>query len=943
MLQIGKKRVNQVLVLALAQIMFLCWVKSTINMSLLKVEEIESSIQDLNYKINPSGPLNIIIGKLYREIGYMHNLYNFSPWIYKNHKLEYKKDGIFTVKQSFNINSVFLSNEGDLTISKKSNEYKRNAYMLEHAKQVVGMFLYAYENTPIIPQRCASYSDFFILFLFHKSIKQYRFYILSALLLLSEGINVPIEISIVKNHRQQFAERLLLRKYTGREEAAYYIHTSLWLEKDNHSEEKVYYNGAKEVIQFFIKNRNNPLLSGRNEFAELDDYSTFRTGKFLNGTKFLIQSYIAEFISSAEEYREFIETTYELINNQMKNTEMTQEDYEAVNAVFKRLFIIKNDQTENSVSYINPICNITDYIRKVDLFPHINSVNLAEYSKCSGVYTLNNLQVKDSSVLKRNQMNMAILNLVLFLLYNTENRDYLISCDNPKSCYCNSEFINFFKKHGPILNVKDPQMRKEWERILYTQTSINISYYENRNISSGLMNILHVLIVIMQPDIVKKNRLAGDLNLNMKKAYTSSEDPEIQHENIKSVILDLFFKLTNMSNISITRINLEHLVFRPPYNKFELIGTISLLFNFNMAVCAVELNITLDTFTVSSRPDRYYKGKITQIINSGQNYSINLQTHTGNLVYEYICSLENKYFKMDYNYDDTYLLHVESNIRKGTFNLYELLVDMKFSSSVYRGLFVFSFLLNTSPETLSNSHELVRFTSNIIKYNFIARGDKRSMKHILNGFLVNKNYAQYYGSFIIGPIEFLWPEDEITYVLIKSLISNILRMGSIQHLSASLSSMLQLSLCVEHVYSNLENSYTANYVLQLIINAHIESHSRYMQSFLSSVDSKILGYNSSYIALVLLCYSCISPTCPKSIIIDFYNSINSKHLINVTKTSIQRIFNAPDIGIIASRLKGLKNEISPKIKMTLFSKNHAIKKYIKYQMVIHIVQPNTTM
>ncbi|KAI5184489.1 hypothetical protein NEIRO03_1758 [Nematocida sp. AWRm78] len=941
MLQIGKRRINQAWILA--QIVFLCWVKSTIDMSLLKIEGIESPIQNLNYKINPSGPLNIIIGKLYREIGYMQNLYNFSPWIYKNHKLEYSKNGVFTVRQSFDIESVFLSNEGDLTMTRESNEYKKNAYMLEHAKQVVRMFLYAYENTPIIPQRCASYSDLFILFLFHRHIKQHRFYILSALLLLSEGIDVPIEISIVQNHRRQFVEKLMLRKYTRYDEMVYYIYTSLWLEKNNRLDEKIYYNGAKEVIQFFIKNRNNPLLSDRNEFAELGDYRTFKTGKFLNGTKFLIQSYISEFISSAEEYREFIEVTYELINNQTKNTQMTQEEYEIVNSVFKRLFIIKNVQAENSVSYINPIYDVTNYIRKNDLLPHINSVNLTEYCECSGVYTLNNLKVKDSSVLQRNQMNMAILNLVLFLLYNTNNRDYLTGCDDPKSRSYNSDLINFFKKHGPSLNVKDPQMRKEWERILYTKTSSNISYYENGNISSGLMNILHVLIVIMQPDIVQRNKLAGNLNLNIKKAYKASENLEIRYENIKSVIIDLLFKLTNMSNVFITELSLQRLIFRAPCNKFELIGTINLLFKFNKATCDVTLNITTDTFTVSSSLDKYCKDEIEKTIKSSQNYSINLKTHTGNLVYEYICGLENKYFKMNYKYDDNYLLRVGLNIQKGTFNLYELLVDEKFSSSIYRGQFVFSFLLNTTPETLSNSHELVRFTSNIIKYNFIVRGDKKSMRLILNGLLVNKNYVQYYGSFIIGPIEFLRPESEITYFLIKSLISNILLMGSIRHLCASLSSMLELSLCVEHVYNNLETPYTANCILNLITRAHIESQSSYIQAFLNSIDSKISRYNSSYIALIFLYYSCISSTCPKSITIGLYNSINSTHLINVTKTGIQSIFNAPAIGMIASRLKSLKDEISPKMKMALFSNNHVIKRNIKYQMIMHIVQPNATM
>ncbi|EIJ87203.1 hypothetical protein NEQG_02538 [Nematocida parisii ERTm3] len=179
--------------------------------------------------------------------------------------------------------------------------------------------------------------------------------ILGSLLLLSEGLDVPL-VFFKDNIDGAF---LVLKKV--KENA-----------KDNHFQIKVNIldgtdtnkktTPAKDIsleqtqmftiINFFIKHRANPVIE-QFGFVEPTSYDEYITGEFMNSPGFLIQFYLYNYIRTLDKKKEFIKTVHDLLCEYLpdkENQEMTSPEKTA-QKVFNKFFV-RLDKAEEGESGI---------------------------------------------------------------------------------------------------------------------------------------------------------------------------------------------------------------------------------------------------------------------------------------------------------------------------------------------------------------------------------------------------------------------------------------------------------------------------------------------------------------------------------------------------------------------------------------------------------------
>ncbi|EIJ87085.1 hypothetical protein NEQG_02723, partial [Nematocida parisii ERTm3] len=165
-------------------------------------------------------------------------------------------------------------------------------------------------------------------------------YLLAALILLSEGVDVPIEIDKSIEGR----ERIFLKREITPNNDIVFINLPLRLESimPDGTKEKVYQKETEEIVLFFKKLCREPFLSEVKKREEPDSKEVFYSGDFLDSPKFLIQSYIFEYIDSIEQYRKFILAVQVFLMDFGLYPGITEEQKEHINRVGDHCFIGNN-------------------------------------------------------------------------------------------------------------------------------------------------------------------------------------------------------------------------------------------------------------------------------------------------------------------------------------------------------------------------------------------------------------------------------------------------------------------------------------------------------------------------------------------------------------------------------------------------------------------------
>ncbi|KAI5164203.1 hypothetical protein NEAUS03_2449, partial [Nematocida ausubeli] len=248
------------------------------------------------------------------NIGCMHRKRFLSPEIKLDHSITLDKANrehpVYKFKRNCSLDKVCDDNEllyeGDLL------KYKK-----EYFNTLLNMFPSLGECVSILSDR----EDSFYTFINSANVKEHKHKILASLLMLAEGVNVPLTLD-----ESQSEKELVLKKANSEEEHfRLNMNVLVKINKKNAEStdvfEEVLQEKAIEVINFFIENRKNKVFIEEKGSSEPSDCNMLEKVQFINSPAFLIQTYIHHCLETTKEAVLFIHTVYCLLGEWMPQEE----------------------------------------------------------------------------------------------------------------------------------------------------------------------------------------------------------------------------------------------------------------------------------------------------------------------------------------------------------------------------------------------------------------------------------------------------------------------------------------------------------------------------------------------------------------------------------------------------------------------------------------------
>ncbi|KAI5164430.1 hypothetical protein NEAUS03_2493, partial [Nematocida ausubeli] len=205
----------------------------------------------------------------------------------------------------------------------------------------------------------------FFSFINSPDVKEHKYTILASLLLLAEGIDVPLEVNRTE----------LVLKKEGREEEHFRFNMNVLVKTRKNAEsldvfEKVFQKQAVDVVNFFIENRENKVFTEDKGSSESFLYKQLEKVQFVNSPAFLIQTYIRHCLESTEEMILFIQSVRDLLNEWMEQEKADPEDKQRKQTLaaqakdlYSRYFI-PGEQRSNDPQSMNMIRQIKKTLYK---------------------------------------------------------------------------------------------------------------------------------------------------------------------------------------------------------------------------------------------------------------------------------------------------------------------------------------------------------------------------------------------------------------------------------------------------------------------------------------------------------------------------------------------------------------------------------------------------
>ncbi|KAH9387100.1 uncharacterized protein NEMAJ01_1996 [Nematocida major] len=438
--------------------------------------------------VHPEGPFNFMRGYVYAQQGYMYNKRFFSPEIETEYSL--------TFEDNFEGNSETMVNDYVYTRNAQSDRaYAQDCntgavvadesarYSEEYHNMLIHMFPSADGfDLSIEP----THKNSFFSFLQGSCSKKQAHYVLASLLLLSEGVCVPItaiDTAIVfwKSSHAKFQYTLSVRTHRP-------IALSECAVFSIDSRDPEYVHAQKEackVIRFFQAYAGNkPMPTTQKDFE---------TGEFLNSVQFLIQSYVFEYIDSKESALCLLQCGYSILKSLETATELTERE----RGVLRRCFITSKERA-SSMKMLQPLVRAQKALGDLRWFPFSSpDMNPA----CAYVPTYNKAEGEFSTTCIKNYVEFGAYMLLCCLAYNPETQEYDIErvIGQAADQEAAQELRRFFSSDKVSPNVHTtPEVLKQWGVVVSGLPCKDILYSnsERSHLCSGIVNILHVVAQI---------------------------------------------------------------------------------------------------------------------------------------------------------------------------------------------------------------------------------------------------------------------------------------------------------------------------------------------------------------------------------------------------------------------------------------------------------------
>ncbi|KAI5184042.1 hypothetical protein NEIRO03_1509 [Nematocida sp. AWRm78] len=438
--------------------------------------------------INPCGGLNLLRGKIYRKSYFISNKRLFDPYISINYKLKQIGDNknikyLYKRIEENDIEYIIEKNGmswgGPFIGSMEENMFEK--YISQYHNKFLKMFSIIGSDVDVETDRKSSMGYF----LCSEQAKHQKEKILAAILLLSEGIYLPIKI--------EKSENCHYIALSNKDNSSEIFRVAVPIEnKGTEDSEENLQAEIIEIIEFFIEYRNCSFLQEHRFLAEPNTLESFESGKFLNSPWFLIQAYISGLIDDINSARAFVQAVYDIISEYIKpssKNDKSNEYEDHITNVFNRLFLPKK-KLNSSMKYINTVEAINKRVESEMVIPLYRSSNatLCGFDplcrkKMVGLYS-----AKEENY--DNETKQAILGLLCCLLYDPNKQEYTTEhLEN-----CSEELREFFKKYNKPSEKISSEACLAWNNIISDRLeNRNKVKYDNNLAIRGSITILYLI------------------------------------------------------------------------------------------------------------------------------------------------------------------------------------------------------------------------------------------------------------------------------------------------------------------------------------------------------------------------------------------------------------------------------------------------------------------
>ncbi|OAG30776.1 hypothetical protein NEIG_00260 [Nematocida sp. ERTm5] len=305
-----------------------------------------------------------------------------------------------------------------------------------------------HDNTSIFNKDPRSFYGF----LKNEPTNEYSNGILCWLLILSEGIESPIEI---KNNRVILTGNDNITLTISLKNKPSTCESNNLDESSKESDDDVYYSDVQEIIEFFINNRNNPLVTNGGIYGEPLDPTKFSMENYIFSPRYLIQLYIYEYLTGMDKLEDFIRMLYNQLINRGTSSNISKESAKYAQATFNKYFIRREyfDWRHILLGHLNRLDKVL-YTQKNYIMPGIPKNTLHS--------TLSSMSIEEKSTQKNHDMERVLLHLFCCLTFDLGSKRYKLDHFQAIS----AELKEFFTKYDRPSSLSGYDIPHEWSRLI---------------------------------------------------------------------------------------------------------------------------------------------------------------------------------------------------------------------------------------------------------------------------------------------------------------------------------------------------------------------------------------------------------------------------------------------------------------------------------------------
>ncbi|KAI5162884.1 hypothetical protein NEAUS03_2133 [Nematocida ausubeli] len=488
------------------------------RVGLKDIQEIQERIINSNLRsdkkdlfLNLNGPLNPQHSMLSNEIGFMHSKRFLSTEIKTEYEIKIgstvSQDSTYTKTRDYNKDTV----HSDLLYSGIHLKY-----MNEYFRTLLELFPSLHGYVSIWTDK----QDSFYAFMKSSTVKEHKYKILASLLLLSEGLQMPLSIDTSTQDIE-----LVLKASTEED------HFRIRMCKEDSVEVKdegvfrkkkeLKYPEAMKVIRFFIENSQAKIIKQLRYLSEPKSYKEFQSGKFLNSPGFLIQTYIYHYIEDKTEMCIFIQTVHDLlceyIEKNAGNSKITVIQSKKAKYIFSRYFSYNQNEEGDEVGEFEYIkMHMQNILNSTRRFPITYQAQLEPIQDCLSVSKEKKSPAKNSSICQcaclnedtdeeddnmveisntfTDHVETALLGLFCIFAYNSKEQVYTVD----HMVHASKELKEFFIKHKYMYGTVSKAMHNDWNKVVAGLRDARITYMrsDKNQLAPGFMNILYAIAEI---------------------------------------------------------------------------------------------------------------------------------------------------------------------------------------------------------------------------------------------------------------------------------------------------------------------------------------------------------------------------------------------------------------------------------------------------------------